>query len=249
MSNLQIIARNIGKTLTKNSPTILTAISVGGLVATTVMAVRATPKAMLLIDQLGVDPEPKEIIKATWKLYAPAAFMGVLTVCSIVGANSINLRRNAALVSLYSLSEACIKEYKNKIVEVVGEKEARKIKQDIVKDRMVANPAKDDTIAVTGKGETLCYDALSGRYFKSDIESIRQALNKLSRDLMSEMTITLNEVYFELGLSSTTVGEHLCWHIDDGLIEPDFSSHLTDKGIPCLVIDYKTEPRYDYNNY
>lgn len=173
--------------------------------------------------------------------------MGVVTIACIIGANSINLKRNAALVSLYSLSEAALKEYQAKVIETLGKQKERKIKDDIAKDRIVKNPVSDNEIVITNLGDTLCYDSLSGRYFKSDIEKIRQVLNKLSRDLMSEMFIDLNQVYSELNLKGTKMGDMVGWHIDDGLIEPDFSSQLTENGTPCLVLDFVTEPRYNHN--
>jgi hypothetical protein len=257
----EVIKKFLG-TLNKNSPVILTGLGVTGLVATTIMAVKATPKALqILEDEKNNRSEngnydssdwtltAKDIIKLTWKCYMPAAIMGVVTIACIVRANSINLRRNAALVGVYSLSETALKEYRSKVVETIGKGAERKIKDEIAKDRVTNNPISDKEVVITGVGESLCYDALSGRYFKSDIEHIRQALNKLSRDLMSEQFITLNEVYGELDLKSTKMGDVIGWHIDDGLIEPDFSSQLTENGMPCLVLDYMTGPRYNYNDY
>lgn len=255
---LQKLTQKFGGLLTKNSPAILTGLGVAGLLATTVMAVKATPKAVRLIEEAMYDETTRrfdkelsktEMIKLTYKCYLPAAAMGALTVACIISANTINLRRNAALLSVYSLSEKALKEYQSKVVETIGKNKERKIKEDIAKDRVMNNPVNDKEVIVTGRGEALCYDNLSGRYFKSDIEIIRQALNKLSRDLMSEHFITLNEIYSELGLATTKMGENIGWHIDDGLIEPEFTSQLTHNGTPCLVLDYVTEPRYNYNNY
>lgn len=257
MQGLQKLTQKFGGILTKNSPTILTGIGVAGLVATTVLAVKATPKALeILQDEIDTRERvrfpiealtPQEVVKLTWKCYLPAAAMGLITVGCIIGANSINLRRNAALVSVYSLSEAALKEYQAKVVETIGQNKERKIKDDIAKDKIAKNPVSDNEIVITNLGDTLCYDALSGRYFKSDIEKIRQVFNKLSRDLMTEMFIDLNTIYSELGLKGTKLGETIGWHIDDGLIEADFSSQLTENGTPCLVLDYVTEPRYNHN--
>jgi hypothetical protein len=262
---LQKLTTKFGGILAKNSPTILTGIGVAGLVATAVMAVKATPKAIEILEResddrvayaydngieiTNADISPMDMIKLTWKCYVPAAVTGLLTIGAIIMANNINLRRNAALASVYALSEAAMKEYQSKVVETLGKNKQRQIKDEIAKDRIIQNPVKEDEIIFTGKGETLCYDSLSGRYFKSDIEQIRQVLNKLSRDLMTEMYMDLNHVYSELGLKSTKLGDNIGWHIDDGLIEPDFSSQLTENGTPCLVLDFVTEPRYGYNNY
>ena len=255
MQGLQKLTRNFGRVLTKNSPTLLTGIGVAGLITTTVLAVKATPKALLILQEdkeqypYEFEHTPMDMIKLTWQCYVPAAVTGLLTVGAIIMANRINLRRTAALASVYALSEAAMKEYQEKVVETIGKNKERTIKDDVAKDRLVKNPVKEDEIIFTGKGETLCYDSLSGRYFKSDIEQIRQTLNRLSRDLMSEMFIDVNTVYSELGLKSTKMGDNVGWHVNDGLIEPHFSSQLTDNGVPCLVLDFVVEPRYGYNNY
>jgi len=262
--------QKIGQVLVKNSPTILTGLSVAGLVTTTLMGIKATPKAFELLTEEqqkrrnthmreGLDPDKhldsgtltkKDIIKLTWKCYIPTVVMGTLTITCIIGANSINLRRNAALASIYSLSEAALKEYQAKVVETIGKNKERAIKDEIAKDRITKNPVSDKELIITGAGETLCYDSLSGRYFKSDIEQIRRVLNDLSRDLLTDSHgfITLNEVYIGLGLKGTKMGEMVGWHIDDGLIDPDFSTQLTENGTPCLVLDFSVEPRYGYKD-
>ena len=90
-------------------------------------------------------------------------------------------------------------------------------------------------------------DSMSGRYFKSDMESIKQAINKLNRRRTYENYISLNEFYGEIGLNDVKNGELLGWNIDSGLIEPTFSTCLTEDGRPCIVLDFMVEPRYDYD--
>lgn len=253
----------IGGAISKNSPTILTGLGVAGLISTVVLAVKATPKAVQILENevynggsgiskcddqdtisIPLSLPVKDVIRLTWRCYLPAAIMGSVTIGCIIGANSISLRRNAAIASLYSLSEKAIKEYKAKVVEKIGKDDERKIRQDISRDRMERTPVKDNEIIITGNGETLCYDAFSGRYFKSSKDEIIRVLNKLSRDLMSDMLIPVNQVYYELDLSGIKVGDDMGWNIDDGLIIPDFGSQLTKDGIPCLVLDYEIEPSY-----
>ena len=60
------------------------------------------------------------------------------------------------------------------------------------------------------------------------------------------MYIALNEFYYEVGLPGTKMGDELGWNIDGGLIGLDFSSQLSEDGTPCLVIDYRIAPRYEY---
>lgn len=242
--------------VTKNSTSILTGMSVTGLVTTTIMACKATPKAISLIqdatEEINKDiPEwnscrqltKKEILAVTWKCYLPAVIVGGLTAACIISANSINLRRNAVLAGLYSLSETALKEYQSKVIETIGQEKEKEIRSAVHHERIVRNPVSDNEIIITGNGEILCYESLSGRYFKSDKEHIKSVLNDLSRDMMSESTVSLNQVYSELGLRGTKIGEMIGWHIDDGLIVPYFSSQLTENGQPCLVLDFETEPR------
>ena len=270
MNQIQMIGKKIGKTIFKNSPTILTGISVAGLITTTLLAVRATPRALMLLEDeqcarrekakthepVGILPDSltkKETVMITWKCYVPAAISGVITIACIMSANSINLRRNAALAGLYSLSETALKEYQAKVIETIGQNKERKIKDELAKDKITRNPVEEKKVIHTGKGEVLCYDAFSGRYFRSDIEYIRKVLNNLSSDLLTNIDkfTTLNDIYSELGLREIKTGDMLGWYIDDmrrGSIEPNFSSHLTEDGKPCLVLDFADMPRYIYDD-
>lgn len=246
------VGQQVTRVISRNSPTILTSLAVAGLVTTTVMAVRATPKALQIL-KMEQDYRADElltkfdIVKLTWPYYAPSAVMGLVTIACIISANSINLRRNAALASVYSLAEASLKEYRSKVIETIGEKKERKIKDEIAKDKITKNPPKENEIILTGKGETLCYESLSGRYFKSDIEKIRKAENEINKEILNNNFISLNEVYDSLGLANTKMGDEVGWCVDDhGLVSFSFSSHLTEDGIPCLVVDYDIGPRYDF---
>ena len=257
---LKAIFTDLSKAARKHSPEILTGVGIAGMISTTVLAVRATPKALMLIEEkkrekkfAGEQPEltKVEIIKTAWKPYIPAAVTGVASVACLVGASSVNARRNAALAAAYALSETTLADYKEKVVETIGEKKAQEVKDAIAKDQIEKNPPSKSTVIATDKGETLCYDSISGRYFKSDIEYIRRAVNNLNERLLFDTHVSLNEYYDEIGLEEIfPMGEDLGWTVDPdsankGLIELDFSSQLTE-GIPCLVVGFSNAPRYDY---
>jgi hypothetical protein len=74
--------------------------------------------------------------------------------------------------------------------------------------------------------------------------TIEAALNKMTRRLMTENFISLNEVYSELGLEGIKLGDEQGWHVDWGQIEPNFSSQIAEDCRPCLVIDFEVQPRY-----
>lgn len=97
--------------LQKHSPEILTGIGIAGMVTTAVLAVRATPKALLLLEQekqrkndelkaaanetdSGECEEieklkPVEAIRVAWTCYIPSAVTGVLSIACLIGASSV----------------------------------------------------------------------------------------------------------------------------------------------------------------
>lgn len=252
------VTKQIGGTLTKNSPAILTGLACGGVVTTTILAVKATPRALRIIEDAMYDEEtkrytkplaPKDAVLLTWRVYTPAALMAGVTIGCILGAHHIGARRNAALASLYTISESALKEYQNKVVEIVGENKAQAVKDAVAKDKVEKNPPVSGDILHTGRGTTLCLDAMSGRYFYSDIEAIRKVQNNINERLLcgGDDYVSLNDVYYDLGLAGTKMGEEVGWCISDGIVEFDFSSQLTAKGVPCLVLDYKVNPKYEFD--
>ena len=238
-------------TLDKNGPSILTGIGIAGMITTTVLAVKATPKALVLIDEAenekNADLTPIEKVKEAWKPYIPAMITGTVSIGCLIGANSVNARRNAALATAYKLSETALIDYRSKVIETIGEKKEQIIKEKVDKERIEKNPvSKSEVIITSNNGNTLCYDVISGRYFKSDIERLKRVENELNKRMLNEMYISLNEFYNEIGLQCTSLGNELGWNIDDGLMDLHFSSQIADNGEPCIVVDYHIEPRYGF---
>ena len=100
-----------------------------------------------------------------------------------------------------------------------------------------------------GKGDTNCYDVISGRYFRSDKETIRKVVNDLNYRLTTGMEeyISLSEFYDEIGLSHTSTSDEIGWNIlTDGQIEVEFRATVADNDEPCLMLDYQVSPRYDF---
>ncbi|MDO5397812.1 MAG: DUF6353 family protein [bacterium] len=245
------IARNVRTSMKKHSPEILTGIGIAGMITTAIMAVRATPKALMLIEEKKDEYETDELptvetVKAAWTCYIPSAIVGGISIFCLIGASSVNLRRNAALATAYALSESALKEYQEKVVETIGEKKEQTVRDSIAKDRINNNPVNQREIIITDKGETLCYDSLSGRYFKSNIDKIKKSINELNRQMLTENYISLNDFYYEIGLDNTKLGNMLGWNVDHGLIDVDFSTQLANGETPCLVLDYQVAPQYDY---
>ena len=243
--------KNLKVEVAKSSPGILIGIGIVGMIGAAVKAVYVTPKALKLIEEkkkeLGKEKLTKvETVCAAGKTYIPSVIGGSLAIACILGGNSINVRRNAALATAYTLSKNALKDFETATVETIGEKQTLAIKDTVAKNKIEKNPISTTEVIMTGKGKTLFYDGM--RYFESDIEEVKSVINKLNYRLMSEMYISLNDFYYELNLrpSPSNIGDELGWNINEGLIEPYFSAQITEDGRPCIVIEYRVAPRYNY---
>lgn len=242
-------ARNATTFVIRESPTILTWLSVVGLGTTVGLAVHATAKSVATIiihhdDYEEVKPLSNvEIVKTSWKNFIPVAISGVITTVCIVGSNKINLKRNAALATAFAITETALREYQSKVVEILGEKKEEKIRDGISQDRLNKNPVGETNVFVTGRGESLFFDSLSGRYFMSNMEDIRKVENTFNYDLLTDRYKTLNEFYTELGLEETEMGRNIGWDTDMGMLELHFAAKISTDGRPCIVLEYKKLPK------
>lgn len=176
-----------------------------------------------------------EKLKVVLPVYVPTIVTATATVACIIGSHTISSKRTAALASLYSVSEMAMKEYQKKVIDTIGEKKEQKVRDEIDKDLVERTPITKQ-IVLTGTGDHIIFDAYSGRYFKSNIDKIKQTVNEFNSRLISEMELQLNEFYYELGLEGIPYGNEVGWEAGNQL-EVDYSSQLTDDGTPCLVMN------------
>jgi hypothetical protein len=251
-SKISTVFKTVKTVVRHHSPEILTGIGIAGMLTTTVLAVKATPKALKDIEEYKEavlrDHEkikPIDAVKVAWKHYIPAAVTGTLSVACLVGASSVNVRRNAALATAYKLSEKAFTEYREAVTETVGEKKECEVRDTMAKRQVEKNPISKNTIIYTGKGDSLFYDATCGRYFKSNIDKINKVVLELNKRMRDEMEITLNEFYYEISteLESVDIGDYLTWSIDDEYIDVHFSAILVNDE-PCTVMSFNTPPKH-----
>lgn len=259
--NLTKFVKDAQMLMSKHSPEILTGIGIAGMLTTIVLAVKATPKAMELIDSeahdrhyINHDDTPltkMDVVKVAWKPYIPAVVTGTASVACLIGANSVNARRNAAIATAYKLSEAALTEYKDKVVEVIGEKKEKVVREKIAEDRLEKNPVNNAQIFMTEKGNTLFLEPISGQYFRSDIEIVKRTINELNESMLNSPFgyLSVNELYDELGLEQTSTGDDLGWCVGKGIIKYDIHAKVAKNGEPCIVLDYTNPPTYDYNRF
>lgn len=145
----QLVGRQILQAQ-KHSPTVLFAGGVVGVVATVVLASRATLKLdqvledtqKQLIDIGQVEHEQyseqdrsrdKVVVYVQTgltiaKLYAPAVLIGVSSIAALTGSHVVLTRRNAALTAAYAAVEKGFAEYRSRVVSEFGEDKDRELR-------------------------------------------------------------------------------------------------------------------------
>ena len=248
--DIKKIRNSIIDTVSDKSPEILIGFGLAGMLTSTILAVKATPKALDILEQEDRELSKVDKVKLTWKCYTPAAIGYCASAACIIGANSVNAKRNAVLAGAYKLSESALLEYRDKVREVVGEQKEREIKDAIAHDRVNGTDGVKEMkqeVIIAGNGDTLCYDMHSGRYFKSNMEEIKGIANKVNYKLMQDNMLSVNDFYEELGLEPTVTGYDFGWNVEDGLIELYFTSTLTEAGQPCLALHFDNMPRMGFD--
>lgn len=256
MIPLTQLGRRVGKLVTDNSPAIMTAAGVAGVVTTAVLAGKGTVKAdYILTEEQALHhnwyqekaAQPFGKLRMTWKCYIPATAAGAATIAFIIGAQSISSKRQAAALSLYTLSETAFKEYKDKVVEQIGINKEQKVRDEIVQDRVNRNPSSE--VIIVEDGDVLCMELMSSRYFKSNMEKLRRAQNDLNQMILGgDMYASHNDFLGMIGLESNGYGEQVGWNIDN-LIDLQFSAVMSADGKPCIGVGYATFPKESFHKF
>ena len=240
--------------LHRHSSTILTCIGGAGVVATAVLAVKATPKALKRLDEAkeekGEDLTKLETVKVAGPAYIPSILVGASTIACIFGANALNKRKQAALMSAYALLNTSFREYKNKVSELYGEEATDNVKTEIAKDRY------EETDVTVEDDKQLFYDSFSGRYFNSTLADVQRAEYQVNRDLVMRDYVSLSEFYEHLGIPTIPSDKELGWSNGGNFatywqtwIDFTHKKVLIDDDLECYIVDMLTEPTPDFRDY
>jgi hypothetical protein len=244
MPNWGLVLKRAEKVLVDNSPLIMTAIGVAGTVTTAYLTGKASIKADRLLAEEAPDLAPKEKLKIVWKLYIPAVASAGITITAIILANRISTRRAVALASAMTISRDALREYQEKVEEKFGAKKEQEVRNEITKDRMVRDPAsKSDVVIITG--QVLCYDKFLGRYFSSDMETIRRAVNDINEQIIHSHYASLGDFQDKLGIQRSEISDELGWNLDK-MFEIRYDHDISDDSRPCLTIEYEVSPAREY---
>ena len=248
MSSIKTLGRQALRVLDRNSPAILTGLGVAGLVSTAYLTGKASYKAAGILNAYE-EASNKEKFDLVWRLFVPAVATGFAASACIIGAQSLNHARQAALISGLSIVEGSYREYRDKNVSLFGEKHDEKVRDEVAKDGVLKNPPTSRELEMVGVGQILCKDAYSGRYFPGSKEFIRAAVNDINEAIVNgDNYASLNDYYARIGLEPTPPGELIGWSILHTMAV-EFTSALTLEGVPCLVVEFRAFPVQDYDKY
>lgn len=247
-----------------NSPQLLLAAELCGLAATVVATYTAAPECERIIKDAKkkmreIPKEHKEerraVVKDAAKEIIPKVLPIVIaagaTSACIIGSYKATSKKIALLTTAYQLSERALDATNKKMVDILGEKKAKEVKDAIVKDRFDKNPPNEGTpIIATGNGTCKCQDCFSGRVFETSPEKVNQAVLELSHQCIAEDYVSINDLYYLLGLKDIPAGGDFGWSSSDldgrGRLPIAFTSILGPNNEPYLCIDYDVHLRDDY---
>lgn len=235
MSSLGKYATKATQMLNSNAPVILTAFGVSGTITTAYLTGKASYNAAKRLSEEPADLSSREKVELVWDLYVPAGISAVVTVGCIVGASRISAKRAAAAYSLVTLSERAFDEYRDKVVEKLGENKEKAVRDEIAQTKVTSNPA--GTVLAIGSGNVLCCELYTMRYFESSMESLRKAQNDINEKLNNHMYAPMDEFYYLVGLTQTSGSGAIGWE-SDKLMALEFTTTLTPDGKPCLAFGY-----------
>lgn len=241
----------------KHSSLLLSIISGVGLVTTTTLAIKATPKAIKLIEEekkkrsktvtktIYADDEPhvftetiyedlsiSDIIKIAWKPYIPTGISIFSTLVCIFGNTYLNYRIQTSLISAYAILDRSYKEYIDKTKELYGETADKEIKQKIANSNIDSN-------YIHKEDKKLFFEFQTMRYFESTIEDVIIAENMLNEELAATGYVSMNDFFRFLHLDPLPYANHIGWcdYGDYHEIEFQHEKIELDDGLECILIN------------
>lgn len=247
----------------QHGSTILTCAGGIGVIVTTVMAIKVTPKALKKLEEAkeekGEELTKYEIVKTAGPTYIPTIVMGAGSLICIFGANILNKRHQAALVSAYTMVDSSFKQYKQKVKELCGEETHNEIVNAIAiekaEDIGIRSECLCNSCDLSSESSTsdpvLFYDEYDNRYFESTIEQVMNAEYHLNRNFVLRGYTVLNELYEFLGLETTDYGSTVGWAVEDELYWIDFNHRkvVLDDGLECYILETPWGPTAESLEY
>lgn len=224
----------------KNASTILRIGAVVGVGVSNILTARATMKVS---DEIrGNEMTTKEKIKTAAPHYIPSLVAGGLTAACIIGSGKLSNKQIAAYAGALALSENIHKEYKQAVIDEVGEEKEKEITSKIDERKFKTIMEKDVDFFET-EGLIYFIDGLSEDGFYATREKVDKAIYKLNRKLSLGYVVTLNSFRRDLGLDPIECGSVVGWSkLND--YNDDIDEWVDFRLVPCETADWCTYISY-----
>lgn len=197
---------------------ILSCMGAAGVVVTTVLAIRATPKAVRLLeeasdrkfDEGNGSLSTVEKIKITGPIYIPTVLAGAATVGCVFGSSFLILRQQLSLASAYAIVDSSYRNYRDKLISLRGKDTDIEVLDDISMDRYY-----EILPSAPAEGKVLWYEPYSDSFFERTEKEIIDAEYHVNRNFTLRGESNLNEFYEFLGLEPTEYGCDIGWNACD----------------------------------
>ena len=199
--------KSFGYSVKRNLPTILSIVGCIGVPATAVLSSIATLKAKKILDAQPEDSTFKEDFKAVAKHYIPTVITGIATMGSIVGANKINLQRNAAMAAAGSALAAKFMNYKETVKEVAGEEVVEEIEKRKVKELVDAAGG----MGAFGENDLLIFEPVTETLIATTTEKYKDARYDFNYKFQKDHKATINDLIGLLGGDYASEGDFFGW--------------------------------------
>jgi hypothetical protein len=249
----------------ENATVLLTAGGVVGTVATGILAGRAGFKTgeksmQMKVDRIAEELDElnetnpyvaakvteipkKDLIKATVMEWIPPVLVGSATVGAIVFSHRMSAQKAAALAAAYGLAERNLSEYKAKVQEKLTGPKTSAIDDELAQDAVNRTPGHDNIVIVDG--EILCYDKSGGRYFRSTVEAIKQAVNTINAEIIAHGFATATSFYSEINLPANAWSDEVGFDMSN-MVELTYSTAMVGGNRTCFVFEFKSLPRTEF---
>lgn len=235
------------RSLKHNTPVILSCVGAVGVVATAVLASKASIAAKEILDEIESESEDEltiiDKVKEVGHLYIPTVATGVATISCVLLASTLNKKQQASMAGALVMLDRSFRQYKTAAKELFGDDVDFKINEHLV--------SKDSEFIENEdipEGKLLFYEPYGCTYFEKSMLEVQNAYYHFNRNFTLRGYAYLNELYAFLELPETELGNNIGWSleigVDYGYSWVDFYHKVTDldDGLQCYIIEMPFEP-------
>lgn len=231
------------------------------LLGAIVAAAIQSPKAKEAYEEKGAEQEANgedtTTAKATaervlegGKHYIIVAVLAAGGIACIKGNQKIAVGKISAVEMCYVYEKAKNTKLMEKVEEKLGKRKAEEVEDEVAKDYIRTHTPPENWNPEPGSGDCIVMDGFTGHTFFASRIKLDAAVNKVN-DMMlkGEQYASIRDLYdqCEYFPREADLLDKLGWNVSNGMIEITYHYGPDNLGRPCLVFDYRAEPKEYYN--